>query len=210
MVIGSPAYMAPEQARGEPTGPPADLWALGATLYFAVEGQLPFDNGASMATLAAAANQAPRPMRRAGPLALLLTALLAKGPHRPSLWPQGPGLASLAPGGGAISTHRDPPDPQTRSCRAARAATFHLRADPSSRHGGRWPLAAVPEAVGVRARPDSGFGPSGGTGAGPAAVAPGPPGGPTVPHRAGRRLLGVVGLLLVGGVLTAADRRVPV
>ena len=85
VVIGLPAYMAPEQARGEPTGPPADLWALGATLYFAVEGQPPFDNGASMATLAAAANQAPRPMRRAGPLALLLTALLAKDPTaRPS------------------------------------------------------------------------------------------------------------------------------
>jgi serine/threonine protein kinase len=54
MVIGSPAYMAPEQAQGEPTGPPADFWALGATLYFAVEGQPPFDKGASMATLAAA------------------------------------------------------------------------------------------------------------------------------------------------------------
>jgi eukaryotic-like serine/threonine-protein kinase len=38
VVIGSPAYMAPEQAQGEPVGPPADFWALGATLYFAVEG----------------------------------------------------------------------------------------------------------------------------------------------------------------------------
>jgi serine/threonine protein kinase len=41
LVIGSPAYMAPEQAKGEGTGPPADFWALGATLYFAVEGEPP-------------------------------------------------------------------------------------------------------------------------------------------------------------------------
>jgi serine/threonine protein kinase len=40
-VIGSPAYMTPEQAKGEETGPPADFWALGATLYFAVEGEPP-------------------------------------------------------------------------------------------------------------------------------------------------------------------------
>jgi hypothetical protein len=85
MVIGSPAYMAPEQAQGEPTGPPADFWALGATLYFAVEGQPPFDKGSSMATLAAVVNEAPRPMHRAGPLAPLLAALLAKDPQaRPS------------------------------------------------------------------------------------------------------------------------------
>ena len=85
VVIGSPAYMAPEQAQGEPIGPPADFWALGATLYFAVEGQPPFDNGSSMATLAAVVNEAPRPMRRAGPLAPLIAALLAKDPQaRPS------------------------------------------------------------------------------------------------------------------------------
>jgi eukaryotic-like serine/threonine-protein kinase len=85
LVIGSPAYMAPEQAQGEPTGPPADFWALGATLYFAVEGQPPFDKGASMATLAAIVNEAPQPMCRAGPLAPLITALLAKDPKaRPS------------------------------------------------------------------------------------------------------------------------------
>src|SRR4029453_4313560 len=34
LVIGSPAYMAPEQAKGEESGPPADFWALGATMFF--------------------------------------------------------------------------------------------------------------------------------------------------------------------------------
>jgi eukaryotic-like serine/threonine-protein kinase len=82
LAIGSPAYMAPEQAKGEPTGPPTDYWGLGATMFYAVEGQAPFDQGSSIATLTAVVNQDPRPMRRAGPLAPLLTALLAKNPAR--------------------------------------------------------------------------------------------------------------------------------
>jgi len=85
LVIGSPAYMAPERARGEESGPPADWWALGATLFFAVEGEPPFDRGASIATLAAVVNEPPRSPHRAGPLAPLITALLAKDPRfRPS------------------------------------------------------------------------------------------------------------------------------
>jgi eukaryotic-like serine/threonine-protein kinase len=85
LAIGSPAYMAPEQARGEASGPPADFWALGATLFYAVEGEPPFDRGTSIATLAAVANEPPPSPRRAGPLTDLLTALLAKDPAaRPS------------------------------------------------------------------------------------------------------------------------------
>ena len=94
LVIGSPAYMAPEQAKGEDSGPPADFWALGATLFYAVEGEPPFDRGTSIATLAAVVNDPPRAPRQAGPLTGLITALLAKDPaDRPS----GPALrAELA------------------------------------------------------------------------------------------------------------------
>ncbi|HEV3014335.1 MAG TPA: serine/threonine-protein kinase, partial [Actinomycetota bacterium] len=85
LVIGSPAYMAPEQARGEESGPPVDFWALGATMFYAVEGEPPFDRGTSIATLAAVVNDPPRTPRRAGPLSALITALLAKDPgSRPS------------------------------------------------------------------------------------------------------------------------------
>jgi eukaryotic-like serine/threonine-protein kinase len=85
LVIGSPAYMAPEQARGEASGPAADFWALGATLFYAVEGVPPFDRGSSIATLAAVVNEPPRALGRAGALTPIITALLAKDPaSRPS------------------------------------------------------------------------------------------------------------------------------
>jgi eukaryotic-like serine/threonine-protein kinase len=87
LVIGSPAYMAPEQAKGEESGPAADFWALGATMFYAVEGEPPFDRGGSIATLAAVVNEPPRRPRRAGALTPLITALLAKDP---SSRPTGP------------------------------------------------------------------------------------------------------------------------
>jgi hypothetical protein len=81
LAIGSPSYVAPEQARGMPSGPAADVWALGATMYFAVEGAPPFDKGTLVRTLAAVVDEDPRLMLRAGPLTALLTALLAKDPE---------------------------------------------------------------------------------------------------------------------------------
>jgi len=85
LVLGSPAYMAPEQANGKPSGPATDLWALGATMYYAVEGEPPFDREGTIPTLTAVVNDPPRPMRRAGALAPVIAALLAKSPaERPS------------------------------------------------------------------------------------------------------------------------------
>jgi serine/threonine protein kinase len=44
-VLGTAAYLAPEQARGEPAGPPADLYALGVVSYQLLTGRLPYDAG---------------------------------------------------------------------------------------------------------------------------------------------------------------------
>jgi serine/threonine protein kinase len=77
--------MSPEQARGEHAGPETDLWGLGATLYFAVEGVPPFDAGQAVPTLNAVVHDEPRRMERAGSLAPVISALLAKDPgSRPS------------------------------------------------------------------------------------------------------------------------------
>src|SRR5512132_1934296 len=85
LVVGSPAYMAPEQVEAQAVGPAADLWALGATLWFAVEGEPPFGGG-EFQTLSAIVHGEPRRPSRLGPLAPVLARLLAKDPAmRPSI-----------------------------------------------------------------------------------------------------------------------------
>jgi hypothetical protein len=84
-MIGSIDFMAPERVRGRKPGPASDLWSLGATLYQAVEGRLPYRRDTAMETAYAVAVDPPAPMRQAGSLGPLIDALLAKDPeHRPT------------------------------------------------------------------------------------------------------------------------------
>jgi len=83
LLLGSPAYIPPERARGGSAVPASDLWSLGATLYAAVEGHPPYGRGDPLPTLAAIVSDPPPPFTYAGPLRTVLTGLLEKDPeHR--------------------------------------------------------------------------------------------------------------------------------
>ncbi|MFF4259528.1 protein kinase [Streptomyces sp. NPDC001663] len=83
-ILGTPGYLAPERARGEPPTPAADLFSLGATLYAAVEGRGPFDRHGDYATLTALLGDEPAPAVLAGQLGPVLQGLLVKDPVRRS------------------------------------------------------------------------------------------------------------------------------
>jgi serine/threonine protein kinase/predicted ATPase len=85
MVVGTPTYMAPEQARAEPLDGRADLFSLGCVLYQMVTGRLPFQGNTPLAVLAAVLSQTPPPAGQfnpalPGPLTDLLARLLARHP----------------------------------------------------------------------------------------------------------------------------------
>lgn len=81
-VLGTPLYMAPERLNNAPANFEADLFSLGGTLYFAVEGHPPFERESFGAMLTSVLLHPPTPMRLAGPLTGILTGLLEKEPQR--------------------------------------------------------------------------------------------------------------------------------
>jgi serine/threonine protein kinase len=83
LILGSAQYISPERAKDGVSGPEADMWSLGATLYAAVEGRSPYARDTAMATLTALATEPPDTPHRAGPLRHILMGLLRKNPrHR--------------------------------------------------------------------------------------------------------------------------------
>ncbi|MBG0832401.1 serine/threonine protein kinase [Planomonospora sp. ID67723] len=79
LLIGSPGFIAPERLDGEPGGPASDLWSLGATLYYGVEGVAAYE-GEPVVRLSAALSGRIRPPRLAGPLEPVLAAMMAREP----------------------------------------------------------------------------------------------------------------------------------
>jgi serine/threonine protein kinase len=78
VVMGAPSYTAPERARGEPAIAASDLWSLGATIFYAVEGRRAFSGPNPNATFHAILTRDTPPARRAGPLAPVIEGLLRK------------------------------------------------------------------------------------------------------------------------------------
>ncbi|MFD6875171.1 MULTISPECIES: protein kinase [unclassified Streptomyces] len=84
--IGSPAYMAPEQAMGGAVGPYTDLYALGVLLYELLSGNVPFAGSTALGVLHRHLYEPPMPVRGVRPeipreLEELLMRLLAKDPQ---------------------------------------------------------------------------------------------------------------------------------
>ncbi|WP_442791673.1 serine/threonine protein kinase [Micromonospora sp. NBC_01813] len=80
IVLGSPAYVAPERVMSGTVGPQGDLWSLGATLFAAVEGRGPYTRASSLMSLTALATEPPPEATHAGPLAPVIEGLLTKDP----------------------------------------------------------------------------------------------------------------------------------
>lgn len=87
MVMGTPSYMSPEQARGERADHRVDIYGLGAILYACVVGKPPFKCSSPQATVLAVMNEeAPRPSKLnpavAPDLELIIQTAMARDPNR--------------------------------------------------------------------------------------------------------------------------------
>ena len=86
LVLGTSAYMSPEQAMGEPVGPSSDLYSLGVVLYEMLTGEQPYRADDPIATAMKHVDDPPRHPRDANPavpeeLDALVVKLLAKRPE---------------------------------------------------------------------------------------------------------------------------------
>jgi predicted Ser/Thr protein kinase len=132
-VVGTPAYMSPEQVAGGAIGPPADVFAWASTMVYAASGAPPFGQDTIPAVMNRILHGQPELGRLSGSLRELVVACLAKEPaHRPAarelllrllghgevrgagLGHEAPaallaeGVTFAAPGGPVVPTIRDP------------------------------------------------------------------------------------------------------
>ncbi|MXG28167.1 protein kinase domain-containing protein [Streptomyces sp. YIM 132580] len=156
--IGSPAYMAPEQAMGGAVGPYTDLYALGIVLHELLSGDVPFAGSTALGVLHRHLYEPPVPVRQSRPeipaaLEALVLRLLAKDPQeRPaSAQEVYEELAPLLPKHGAPAGPLDPTRPFLRPHapwpdRAATPATSPVPPSvsvPSQAQAGTTPWPAV-------------------------------------------------------------------
>ncbi|MYX93632.1 protein kinase [Streptomyces sp. SID486] len=173
-VVGSVDYLAPERVRGHDPGPASDLWALGATLYTAVEGRSPFRRTSPLSTMQAIVEEHVDEPRQAGSLEPVIAALLRKDPaQRPDAGEAERMLAEVAEGRRPGSAEAFIPT-QTSGVRTGGTGTAGY-GPPGHPTGGT--AAGYPPGAGLP-----------GTGATAVAAMPPVPAGGTAPARPRRRL----------------------
>ncbi len=125
-VVGTPAFLSPEQLDGSPVGPASDIFSLGSVVAFAAAGRAPFDARTFTATSYAIVNKPSDLRPLTGPLLDIITACLAKDPAsrptasalltylsrtRPSASPGPPPRAAADAGEAAVPVAAALPDP---------------------------------------------------------------------------------------------------
>ncbi|MEV0055326.1 serine/threonine-protein kinase [Saccharopolyspora shandongensis] len=113
-IVGSPSFMAPERIKGADASPASDLWSLGATLFFAVEGWIPFERQTTAATLHAVLNETPRMSSPHGMIGSVITGLLIADPRARFTGPQIRALLDSAPANGGNPEQTLPVGSHTR------------------------------------------------------------------------------------------------
>ena len=139
-LIGSPAYMSPERLHGHDASPASDLWALGATLCYAVEGWSPFERSSTASTLQAIMNETPRLTRAHGVLGAVIMGLLIPDPAARLTAPQARAMLS------SIGNQPTPPQGLPPSATAPYTQQVAAPADPAKKKRNRI-LAIVAAAV---------------------------------------------------------------
>ncbi|MFJ3986899.1 serine/threonine-protein kinase [Streptomyces fungicidicus] len=150
-VVGSVDYLAPERVRGHDPGPASDLWALGATLYTAVEGTSPFRRTSPLTTMQAVVEEEAGAPRHAGPLAPVIGALLRKDPAgRPDAARAEQMLAEAAEGRRPQAAQEYIP---TRAVDAHVPLPYETRPEAAPRYPQGGATAVVPQPYGPAAAP---------------------------------------------------------
>ncbi|QRP48725.1 serine/threonine protein kinase [Amycolatopsis sp. FDAARGOS 1241] len=139
VIVGSPAFMAPERVEGREAMPESDLWSLGATLFFAVEGLVAFERPTTAATLHAIMTETPYLTRGHGPLAAAILGLLVAKPEARLTATQARSLLSTATG----LPPTPPPGSVTLPAGAAGSRPTRVAAPPQRSRRGRWLSAAA-------------------------------------------------------------------
>jgi Tol biopolymer transport system component len=83
-ILGTPAYMSPEQAQGKPVDARSDVFSFGSVLYEMITGRRAFEKDSHIATLAAVVEEEPRPLPSSAPrdLEKVVARCLRKDPER--------------------------------------------------------------------------------------------------------------------------------